>query len=372
MAWCLVMRGTAALLALAPTLANSQEYLATRPVEDSIPTQRARPPLSAAPFAASVAGAFQEFANGRPQRAYQQALRIVENRQSADLGNAHWVAGLSAWRLQRFDSAIVHFTALADTTKGATPHQRAATAFWLARSYLYARKPELVDVWLDRAAMHHGTFYGAIAARQLAKTPKLAMLTSLRALHLPNLRPSGGWKLDRALIFAIMRQESAFDSTAVSSAGAVGLMQVLPETAKALVGAARYQRDSHRLLFDAGTNTALGQRFLELMLGPEYFKENIVLAIAAYNAGPKSVATWPYRDDPLSFIEAIPIEETRQYIPKVLVNLWLYQWRLNQDATSLDALASNEWPTYKAADLPEMTRSADVSRNKRAVRHRGE
>jgi soluble lytic murein transglycosylase-like protein len=221
--------------------------------------------------------------------------------------------------------------------------------------------------------MHGGTFYGVIAARQLAKTPHLAVATSLRALHVPNLRPAGGWTLDRALVFAVMRQESAFNSGAMSSAGAVGLMQVLPETARALAGSARYPREDESLLFDAETNTALGQRFLGLMLSPDYFKGNLVLAIAAYNAGPKSVAAWHYRDDPLSFIEAIPYEETRQYVPRVLLNLWMYQWRFNQNAAALEALASNEWPIYEPADLPPTTGRTDASRTKiRGVRYRGE
>lgn len=372
MARCLVACGTAAFLALAPASANSQEHFAARQESGPARERLARPPSSAAPFWGTATGAFQEFASGRPQRAYEQAARLVATRRSADVANALWIAGLSAWRLQRFDSAIAHFTALAAAT-GTTPQQKAATAFWLARAYLYARKPQFVDVWLARAAMHHGTFYGAIAARQLAKTPRSAMATSLRALHVPNVRPSGGWTLDRALVFAVMRQESAFNSDAVSSAGAVGLMQVMPETARALVGTARYQRESESVLFDARTNTALGQRFLELMLSPEYFKGNIVLAVAAYNAGPKSVVVWHYRDDPLSFIEAIPYDETRQYVPQVLLNLWMYQWRFNQEAPSLEALASNEWPIYEPADLPATTGRAGASRTKtRGVRYRGE
>jgi len=371
LAWCLVMRGAAGLLTLAPSLASGQDLSTTPPGRDAILAQRSRPPISAGPLTTNVRGAFQEFASGRPLQAYQQAIRILQSRQFADLGDAHWVAGLSAWRLEKFDDAAAHFAARAGITKGTTPHQRAAAAFWLARSYLYGRKPELVDIWLGRAALQDGTFYGAIAARQLART---SMPASLPALHFPKLRPSGGWKLDRALVFAIMRQESAFDGTAVSSAGAVGLMQVLPKTATALAGDTRYQGDGYRLLFDAGTNIALGQRFLKLMLAPEYFGGNIVLAFAAYNAGPKNVAAWSYRDDPLSFIEAIPLEETRQYVPRVLVNLWLYQRQLSQTVTSLDALASNEWPIYKAADLAETRTSAEVTENKkkRAVRYRSE
>jgi soluble lytic murein transglycosylase-like protein len=363
--------GAAAFLALAPASADSQEHFAARPDSGAALDRVARPPSRAAPLWETAAGAFNEFASGRPQRAYDQAARLAAAPRSASAADAHWIAGLSAWRLQRFDSAIAHFAALAALT-GTTPHRKAATAFWLARAHLYARKPQFVDMWLARAAMHHGTFYGAIAAHQLAKSSRSAMAASLRALHVPTVRPSGGWTLDRALVFAIMRQESAFNSASVSSAGAVGLMQVLPETARALAGAERYRGESERLLFDAGTNTALGQRFLELMLGPEHFSGSLVLAIAAYNAGPKSVAAWHYRDDPLSFIEAIPYEETRQYVPRVLLNLWMYQWRFNQEAASLEALASNEWPIYEPADLPAASGRADASRRKtHGVRYRG-
>jgi hypothetical protein len=367
----LVASSIAVFLALAPASAKSQEHYAARQDRGLASERLARSPASAAPISGNAASAFHEFASGRPKRAYDEAARLVATARSADSANARWVAGLSAWRLQRFDSAVAHFAALAAMT-GTTQHQKAAAAFWLARAHLYARKPQFVDLWLARSAAHHGTFYGAIAARQLAKAPHSSMMTSVRALHVPNLRPSGGWTIDRALVFAIMRQESAFDSRAVSSAGAIGLMQVLPETAKTLVGPARYQRDSERLLFDPGNNSALGQRFLELMLDPEHFKGSLVLAIAAYNAGPKSVSSWHYRDDPLSFIEAIPYEETRQYVPRVLLNLWMYQWRFNQNATSLEALASNEWPTYVSADLPATREGTDAIRTStRRVRHRG-
>ena len=81
---------------------------------------------------------------------------------------------------------------------------------------------------------------------------------------------------------------------------------------------------------------------------------NLIFVAAAYNAGPGNLARWQERlgieHDPLLFLESIPVRETRDYVKKVLTNLWSYRARLGQPQPSLEALARNQWPTYRALD----------------------
>jgi soluble lytic murein transglycosylase len=82
--------------------------------------------------------------------------------------------------------------------------------------------------------------------------------------------------------------------------------------------------------------------------------DNLIFLAAAYNAGPGRVREWQEMlaaaDDPLLFLEVIPMREPRVYVKKVLTNLWTYRARLGQSPTSLRALAQSRWPTYRALD----------------------
>ena len=81
---------------------------------------------------------------------------------------------------------------------------------------------------------------------------------------------------------------------------------------------------------------------------------DLLRLIAAYNAGPGNVARWnasmSYRNDPLLFLETIPVHETRAYVQRVLACSWIYASRLGRPAPSLDALAAGRWPRYHAAE----------------------
>lgn len=132
------------------------------------------------------------------------------------------------------------------------------------------------------------------------------------------------YELDESWILGIVRQESRFITDARSAAGAAGLMQVMPRTARFIahrMGMRNYQRKG---VSDVGTNVTLGAGYLRLVLdqlGSE------VLASAAYNAGPARARRW--RDDtkPLEgavYIETIPFPETRDYVKKVMANSVFY------------------------------------------------
>ena len=132
------------------------------------------------------------------------------------------------------------------------------------------------------------------------------------------------------LAHAIMRQESQFDRAAVSHAGARGLMQLMPGTARETSGKISMAYRPDALTVDTDYNIALGATYIERML--DYYDGSYPLAIAAYNGGPGNVNKWlrAYGDprtgsiDMLDWIEKIPLSETRDYVYRVLENAVMY------------------------------------------------
>ncbi|MBT5373197.1 MAG: lytic transglycosylase domain-containing protein [Rhodospirillaceae bacterium] len=170
----------------------------------------------------------------------------------------------------------------------------------------------------------------------------------------PGWAPAGGFSIDRALVYAIIRQESRFVPNAKSHAGARGLMQLMPRTASYLAKGEKFQGANRDKLFDPELNITLGEAYISQLLSNNLVQGNLFLLTVAYNGGPGNLSKWQrktkYYDDPLLFIESIPSAETRNFIEKVLTNLWVYRQRLNQPAPSLDAIAAGEWPTYTPLD----------------------
>jgi peptidoglycan lytic transglycosylase len=171
----------------------------------------------------------------------------------------------------------------------------------------------------------------------------------------PKWRPREGFTVDRALIYAVMRQESAFRTQARSRVGARGLMQLMPRTASIVARDRRLRwRRGRNRLFDPALNISLGQKYLNFLLSQEIINGNIIYAVAGYNAGPGAVEKWhtnvDHRNDPLLFLESIPYRETRDYVMRVLANLWAYRERLQQEPASLDQVAAGAWPIYKPQD----------------------
>ncbi len=162
---------------------------------------------------------------------------------------------------------------------------------------------------------------------------------------IPHLQPSGGFSVDPALVYALARTESNFDTRMVSSAGARGLMQIMPQTAR-FVSAGNQRIQLH----DPAINLAIGQRYVGYLAGIEAVAGDLVRLLATYNSGPGGFGRWggAIRDngDPLLFIEAVPIDETRTFIPRVLTYTWIYAARMGLPAPSLDELAGGNWPRY--------------------------
>jgi len=149
--------------------------------------------------------------------------------------------------------------------------------------------------------------------------------------------PSGG-TVEHALLFAITRQESAFDRDAVSRAGARGLMQLMPATASDVANKLRLPFSAERLTADGTYNVLLGRAYLEGLI--DDFGGSYTLAIAGYNAGPGRVRQWlrDYGDprggeiDMVDWIENIPISETRNYVQRVLENLQIYRGQVGRNS----------------------------------------
>jgi len=168
---------------------------------------------------------------------------------------------------------------------------------------------------------------------------------------MPEWQPKGGYQVNRALLFAVVRQESGFNPEAKSPVGALGLMQLMPQTIKAmqkrLVGTLGTK---HLDWSDPETSLALGQEYIRYLLADDDIQGDLILLAAAYNAGPAKLAKWretlAYDSDPLLFIESLPSKETRNFVQRVLSSMWIYQQRLGQASPALDALAAGAWPGY--------------------------
>tara|TARA_B100000287_G_scaffold196420_1_gene185550 strand:+ start:526 stop:2427 length:1902 start_codon:yes stop_codon:yes gene_type:complete len=137
---------------------------------------------------------------------------------------------------------------------------------------------------------------------------------------------------EKSLFYSITRAESAFDRFAISSAGAVGMMQIMPRTAKKVSRSVGYSKINRTKLYNPRINIKIGSHYLKSLINK---KKNIVYAIASYNAGPTKVRRWTrgkvVSDD--AWIESIPYKETREYVKRVIEYLIIYDWRLNKKNT---------------------------------------
>ncbi|MEC9346914.1 MAG: lytic transglycosylase domain-containing protein [Pseudomonadota bacterium] len=164
----------------------------------------------------------------------------------------------------------------------------------------------------------------------------------------------GDLGVDRALVYAVARKESGFDPLAESPAGARGVMQLMPATARYMARESGIDAPHSATLYDTAMSVRLGQAYLRHMLEDARPRNSLLHAIASYNGGPGNVRTWSRRlegrDDPLLFLEMIGSAETRHFTREVLASYWIYRHRLGQPAPSLDALARGLWPVYIALD----------------------
>ncbi|MSP80674.1 MAG: lytic transglycosylase domain-containing protein [Rhodospirillales bacterium] len=173
------------------------------------------------------------------------------------------------------------------------------------------------------------------------------------AYPLPSWEPENGFRVDPALVYALIHQESGFNPNAKSGAGASGLMQLMPRTASMVARDKAYHRGTKtKKLFSPEVNLTLGQKYLESLIRDPAIAGDLFFIAAAWNGGPGTLSKWwrksDHRGDPLLFIESIPSRETRIFIERVMANLWIYRHRLGQESPSLAQIAGGDWPTYVA------------------------
>ena len=192
----------------------------------------------------------------------------------------------------------------------------------------------------------------------------------LPALGYPLLDPLPTTGPEPAFVHAIIRQESSFETTAISRVGARGLMQLMPGTAEMTAKSIGLEYDLGSLIARPDYNVRLGSTYLKQMV--DRFNGHYIKAIAAYNAGPGRVVSWVKANgdpsdpsvDVIDWIERIPFSETRNYVQRVLEALHVYRERLanhHDQATALAALspsAQKVWCVYSCGVLLDNQQAA--------------
>ena len=348
------------------------------------------------------------------ERAYQLASRHGQL-SGGDYVEAEWLAGWLALRFSNQpETAFRHFVRLYDRV--VPPVRQARAAYWAGRASNALGDSPGATAWYRRAASHHATYYGQLAASELddadhapepvkptdserasfhanelvqvasmliaagatnhldpfllalseqAETgteismigdlavaggrPSLLARVGRRAAFEGNVHGPAAFPIPRidelltpsandvepSLLLALARQESMFKNKVASNAGARGLMQLLPSTARIVAKKAGEKYDLDRLVGDHNYNALLGGHYLDAML--ERFDGEPALALAAYNAGPLRVKKWIEKHgDPrtgdrhaiVDWVELIPFSETRNYVQRVLEGYQVYDRHL--------------------------------------------
>lgn len=226
----------------------------------------------------------------------------------------------------------------------------------LLRPGLFAGRPKEAGwafAWILNAGGHETLGHGRPRAQapEFARVPphgmaRLGWVASFPTPHEARVRAEASKRgVPVSLVWAIMREESAFKADVVSSAKAYGLMQLIVPTAK-LMATGEGVSPSERTLVDPSVNIALGTKLLASLR--KSYAANPLLAIAAYNAGGGAVNRWLDQRAGLPFelwVEAIPYEETRGYMKRVATS-WLAYARLYA-AGELEDILAGPWPDAK-------------------------
>lgn len=164
-----------------------------------------------------------------------------------------------------------------------------------------------------------------------------------QSVVMQNVRNLG---LDPSVIYGVIRRESLYDPLARSKVGALGLMQLMPATAKSVAKSLGIKNTATSDILDINTNIRLGTQYFKSVLNR--FDNNIPLAAAAYNAGPRNVSRWLPENQPLpadQWIESVPFRETRNYIQAVLAYATIFDKQMGRDTKLSSRLKSVE-PEY--------------------------
>ena len=215
--------------------------------------------------------------------------------------------------------------------------------------------------WLNGAIEDHEDYdLMAVAAglRLPAAQVDIALTGKAKYLEaglypLPDYEPASGFAVDRAVLYGLMRQESKFKLEATSRVGATGLMQLMPRTASYVAKDPSLRtRSGRKKLYDPAINLDIGQDYVSHLIATSANGDLFDMAVA-YNGGPGNLRRWKREtniEDQLLYIESIPNPESRDFVEKVLTNIWVYRARLGQPAPSRDMVASGKTPLYETLD----------------------
>ena len=206
-----------------------------------------------------------------------------------------------------------------------------------------------VAIWSLDIAQHFNLAYTQIKIAH--KLQKYGIKLPIKYFYpTPIWEPQKGFTLRPELIYAFIHQESMFNENAKSHKGAMGLMQILPSTAKFISSNIQVKRNNANILKIPEINIEVGQEYIEYLLKLKSVSNNLIFLTAAYNGGPGNLKKWKkntnYLDDPLLFMESIPSRETRWFIEKVLTKYWIYLDKNEIESKSLNLLANGKNPIY--------------------------
>ncbi|MDN3653056.1 transglycosylase SLT domain-containing protein [Thalassotalea ponticola] len=206
--------------------------------------------------------------------------------------------------------------------------------FWLSQL------PSEQRIKAAKLAFNHGWYDRAILALTKSRENNdldVRFPMPLKQVYADN---AAQYDVNPAWAYAITRKESIFMSDAISSAGALGLMQILPSTARYITGDKSVSKGH---LLNAKNNVDIGFRYLKYLL--QKFDNNIVLATAAYNAGPHKVTRWLKESPSMTmekWIETIPYKETRNYVKSVLAFTEIYMHKLGQKQSAFSDIIGRQ------------------------------
>jgi peptidoglycan lytic transglycosylase len=195
---------------------------------------------------------------------------------------------------------------------------------------------------LGKLTAHYNDAQAMLLVGKTALSRGLAMdLYAFPDIGVPNYDPVGA-KLDRCIVYAIVRTESGFDQGDMSSAKAVGLMQVTPGAARDTAKRFRVTYDWNRLVSDPIYNMQMGAAEVSGLL--KDYRGSFILTFAGYNAGRGRVEQWVAqhgdprdpRIDAVDWVERIPFSETRNYVQRVMENLQVYRKRFGDIAETTE------------------------------------
>lgn len=272
---------------------------------------------------------------GRPVEAYNLVARY-EASTPEDRVDADFISGFLALRsLGKPSIAIEHFKNMAiNTTKIRSflqPEAKSTAGYYLARSLYTIGKHEESKKLYEASALYRDTFYGLLSAQIIgAKDTQKHIATVASKYPMLDIKYYDS-RTNPALIMAIIQQESDFKNSTVSSAGAMGLMQLMPENIHEAMRKTGVSANVRELAFNPTYNIAIGSNHFGDMLSR--FGNNIMLASAGYNAGEGRVYEWlqrfgdprvPNSIDPIDWIELIPFKETRGYVKRIVAKYITY------------------------------------------------